>query len=110
MANLEENVLIVLRGQKEFRRREDDFKVWGTAVQPIQQRWSNLQKSISSYLAQLSAVDLDREYDHPRRGKITGRDLLIVVARHSAEHMGQAELTRDLLFTARGRPLPVRQY
>ncbi len=44
----------------------------------------------------LSALDLEREVTHPRRGALTGRDVLIVVARHAVEHLGQAELTRDL--------------
>jgi hypothetical protein len=33
---------------------------------------------------------------------VTGRAILIVVARHAAEHLGQAELTRDLLRAGRG--------
>ncbi|MDP9352215.1 MAG: DUF664 domain-containing protein [Chloroflexota bacterium] len=40
---------------------------------------------------------LEEEIEHPRRGRITGREVLLVVARHCAEHLGQAELTRDLL-------------
>jgi hypothetical protein len=39
---------------------------------------------------------LGATYRHPRRGAISGREILIVVARHAAEHLGQAELTRDL--------------
>jgi hypothetical protein len=27
---------------------------------------------------------------------LTGREILLVVARHAAEHLGQADLTRDL--------------
>lgn len=38
---------------------------------------------------------------HPRRGIITGRDVLIVVARHAAEHWGEAQLTPSLM-KARG--------
>ncbi|MBN1310607.1 MAG: hypothetical protein JXB30_04240 [Anaerolineae bacterium] len=49
-------------------------------------------------------------HEHPRRGQMAGRAELIIVARHAAEHMGQAELTRDLLFSARGRELPRRRY
>ena len=45
-------------------------------------------------------ADLDRERVHPRRGLLTGREILIVVARHAAEHLAHAELTRDLLMTA----------
>jgi hypothetical protein len=35
---------------------------------------------------------------------------LLAARRHAAEHLGQAELTRDLLFAARGRSLPERKY
>ena len=69
-----------------------------------------LQHSVSSHLARLPSGALDQEYEHPRRGRITGRDLLITIARHMAEHVGHAELTRDLLFTARGRELPKRDF
>ena len=107
IGNIEENILGVLCGQQINRRREDEFKVHGTKIEPVKQRWHEVQQRIHS---QLTQIDLDREYEHPRRGGITGRDVLIVVARHAAEHTGQAELTRDLLFTARGRPLPDREY
>ena len=110
MGNIEANILGVLCHEKINRQREDEFKARGSAAGPIQQRWHELQDAISLHLAQLSLDALDREYEHPRRGKITGRDLLIVIARHAAEHLGHAELTRDLLFKARGRELPKRDY
>ncbi|MCB0140064.1 MAG: DUF664 domain-containing protein, partial [Caldilineaceae bacterium] len=37
-------------------------------------------------------------FTHPRRGQMSGRAILMVVMRHAAEHMGHAELTRDLLY------------
>jgi hypothetical protein len=40
---------------------------------------------------------LDQHYTHPRRGDMTGREILIKTVRHAAEHLGHAELTRDLL-------------
>ncbi len=107
IGNIEENMLGVLCGQQVNRRREDEFKVHGTKIEPVKQRWHEVQQRIHS---QLTHIDLDREYEHPRRGRITGRDVLIVVGRHAAEHTGQAELTRDLLFIARGRSLPDREY
>lgn len=110
IANVEANILGVLFFQNIIRHREEEFKARGSSVEPIQQRWLDIQERISSRLAQLSLSDLDKEYEHPRRGKITGRDLLITIARHAAEHVGHAELTRDLLFTARGRPLPEREF
>ena len=109
MSNMEETILGVLCGQSmKARQREDDFKVIGSSIEPTKQKWHELQERIASSLAQLPPGALNKEYTHPRRGKITGRDILIVVAKHAAEHVGQAELTLDLLFTARGRPLPQR--
>ena len=40
---------------------------------------------------------LDQPFTHPRRGQMSGRAILMVVIRHAAEHMGHAELTRDLI-------------
>ena len=110
IANVEANILGVLCSQDIIRHREEEFKARGSSVEPVRQKWLDVQERISSQLAPLSSRDLDREYEHPRRGKVTGRDLLITLARHAAEHVGHAELTRDLLFTARGRPLPEREF
>jgi uncharacterized damage-inducible protein DinB len=110
MTNLEENLIGVLGGAQSFRAREEDFKVSGGSAQPLQQRWRELNENVSSRLGQLSDDAMCKEFTHPRRGKVKGRDVFIVVARHAAEHMGQAELTRDLLFKARGRPIPIRQF
>jgi uncharacterized damage-inducible protein DinB len=110
MTNIEANILGVLCFQNIVRHRDEEFKARGSSVEPVLQRWRDVQERVSLCLMKLSSVDLDREYDHPRRGKITGRDLLIVIARHAAEHVGHAELTRDLLFTARGRELPKREW
>jgi hypothetical protein len=62
-----------------------------------------LRPRLAEALANLPPGALDASYSHPRRGTVTGRDILIIVARHSAEHLGQAELTRDLLRAARER-------
>jgi uncharacterized damage-inducible protein DinB len=110
MENVEENILGNLCGQKISRQRENEFKVVGGSIEPVQQKWREIQERITSALAQLSTAELDREHEHPRHGKITGRDILIVVARHAAEHMGQTELTRDLLFKTRGREIPQRNF
>jgi len=110
IANIEANILGVLCLQKIDRHREEEFKAQGSSAAPILQKWLDAQDNISLHLMNLTSKDLDKEYDHPRREKITGRDLLIVVARHAAEHVGHAELTRDLLFTARGRKIPEREF
>ena len=110
IGNVEANILGVLCLQNIHRQRENEFKAHGSSSEPIQKRWREVQESISSHLVKLSSKDLNKEYTHPRRGKITGRELLITIARHIAEHVGHAELTRDLLFSVRGRALPEKEF
>ncbi len=52
---------------------------------------------IETALASLPAGALEGERRHPRRGPLTGRELLLVVTRHAAEHWGEAQLTLNLL-------------
>lgn len=110
LGTTEENILGVLCGQSIQRQREAELTAEGNSVDPLLLKWLDLQKRIHQSLEQLPAEELEREREHPRRGSLTGRAVLIVVARHAAEHMGQAELTRDLLFVKRGRILPPRAY
>jgi hypothetical protein len=110
IANVEANLAGVLCSQNIVRRREEEFKVRSGSVAPVVQRWCDVQQRITFHVLKLSSADLDRVYVHPRRGKITGRELLITVVRHASEHVGHAELTRDLLFTTRGRKLPEREF
>jgi hypothetical protein len=101
LGNTEENLLGVLCGQPVQRHREAEFTDQGISAEVIQARWAQLRERILENIVQLSAADLDREREHPRRGRLTGRDVLIIVARHTAEHLGQAELTRDLILAER---------
>jgi hypothetical protein len=101
LGNAEENLLETLGGQTIGRDREGEFAVQGGSVEVVQARWRALRPRLAECLASLPPGALDAPRLHPRRGTITGRDILIVVARHSAEHLGQAELTRDLLLAAR---------
>jgi hypothetical protein len=110
MGNIEANILGVLYHERIDRHRENEFKAHGNDAGPLKKRWRKLRDVISTHLEKLPPDALDREYLHPRRGCITGRELLIMIARHAAEHVGHAELTRDLLFTARGRELPKRDF
>ncbi len=98
MGNAEENLLGVLAGQPVERDRDGEFQASGTSTDLLRERWATLRASIPAALANLPPGALDRQnYQHPRRGAISGRETLLIVARHAAEHTGQAELTRDLL-------------
>jgi hypothetical protein len=103
LGNAEENLLETLGGQPIGRDREAEFAAQGGSAETIVARWQALRPRLAEALAKLPVGALDAPYPHPRRGAITGRDILIVVARHSAEHLGQAELTHDLLRAERQR-------
>lgn len=101
LGNAEENILEVLCGQAVGRDRAREFATQGADPILVSARWQDLRSRLEAGLTQLPSGGLDVTYTHPRRGALTGREILIVVARHAAEHLGQAELTRDLLPTSR---------
>jgi len=108
LANAEENILSVLCWQPLARLRGDEEHESEWAVRAttanhdcVPKRWTELRLRLETALSSLDPAELDRERPHPRRGSITGREVLYVVARHTAEHQGQAELTRDLIIAQR---------
>lgn len=103
LGNAEENLLWTLFDQPSQRNREQEFVMEGPSADALMIRWNGLREQLQQALLSLSSFDLEREHLHPRRGSITGLDILIVVARHAAEHLGQAELTRDLVLAATPR-------
>ena len=97
MGNVRNILLNVLYGLPVTRDRDAEFMVSGGSAVEIEARWNELEERISDAIEELPAAVLDRERDHPQRGSISGRELLIVVARHAAGHYSQAQLTRDLV-------------
>ena len=96
MGNVRHNFLNVLCGLPITRDRDAEFVARGASAAEIEARWNDLKAQVAEALDELPDAELDREKDHPHRGVITGRDVLVVVAGHAAEHYGQAQLTRDL--------------
>ena len=97
MGNVRHNLLNVLCGLPLTRDRDAEFVARGASAAEIEGRWNDLKARVSEAIEKLPPNDLDRERDDPQRGIITGRELLLFVARHAAEHYGQAQLTRDLV-------------
>ncbi len=97
MGNVRHNFLNVLCGLPITRDRDAEFVARGASASEIEARWDDLKAQISAAIEDLPAAELDRDKSHPHRGMITGRDVLVVVAGHAAEHYGQAQLTRDLV-------------
>jgi len=96
MGNVRHNILNVLCGLPITRNRDAEFVATGASAAEIEARWDDLKAQISAAIEDLPAAELDSDKNHPHRGVITGRDVLVVVAGHAAEHYGQAQLTRDL--------------
>lgn len=101
LANAEENILGTLCRQQVARDREAEFAARGVSPRAVEERWREQREQLARALEDLPHARLQEAIKHPRRGTITGREVLLVVARHCAEHLGQAELTRDLLLAAR---------
>lgn len=97
MGNAEENLLHTLYDQPSQRNREQEFAANAQHTDELGAHWQDLRERLQRALLELSPEQLAQEHAHPRRGLITGLAILIIVARHCAEHLGQAELTRDLL-------------
>ena len=97
LGNAEENVLQTVCGLAVSRSRVAELAARGTTWEPVRDHWRELRARMETALAALPAGELDRERPHPRRGMLTGREVLLVVARHAAEHWGEAQLTRSLM-------------
>lgn len=96
LGTTEHRLLSVLCGIDVDRDRDGEFAATAGSALVIADRWRDIAARITTALHTLTDADLTAMRHHPERGAITGLDVLIVVARHMAEHAGQAELTRDL--------------
>ncbi len=94
LANAADNILSVLGSAATVRDRETEFEEMDPADLVV--TWRTLEVELRAVLAAIPAGALDATVQHGRRGTIAQREVLIIVARHAAEHLGQAELTRDL--------------
>ncbi len=103
LGNAEENILGTVCGQPVMRDHAREFAARAESLDALRRHWDELRGRLEAAMCGLSADALGRAVRHPRRGTLTGREVLIVVARHAAEHLGQAALTRDLAHAAHRR-------
>jgi hypothetical protein len=97
LANVRDNVLtVVCERQPSVRDRDAEFAATAGAATELQEQWRDLRAQIVEALASIPPGDLSRPRDHRWREDVNGRDVLLFTARHVAEHIGHAELTRDL--------------
>jgi hypothetical protein len=100
LGNAEENILYTLCGQPVTRSRATELAASGVSAEALREHWQKLRAHFGNALETLPPNALDRPCRHPRRGVIAGREVLLVVARHAAEHWGEAQLTLSLLRAA----------
>lgn len=96
MGNIRQNVIGVACGLPDDRDRDAEFVSRTDDPAILIRRADELYGEIETALADLPADQLDEHVEHPHRGPTTHRQALLVAARHSVEHIGQMELTRDM--------------
>jgi hypothetical protein len=99
MANVEEAVFEILHGQPVNRNRDAEFATSSGTADEVKQRWNELKPKVQEAIESMEDAKLAAEYDDHRRGRNTGRGILLLTATHASEHVGHAELTRDWIDT-----------
>ncbi len=101
LGNVRMHVFRVLLDQTIDRDRDGEFRsVADPSNVPIP-AWPVLRAEVEAALGALPPEAMNRTFEHPVFGSITGREVLMVMMRHTAEHHGHVELTRDLIVAAR---------
>ncbi len=96
MGNLEQGILATIAGHPDYRDRDAEFAAELDSNEELWSKWRNLKTRIQAAMGSMGPDVLDRHYNHPRQGEKTGRWILLHAACHANEHVGHAELTRQL--------------
>lgn len=99
MGSTEEGVFQGIGDENVGRDREGEFKVTGSSTDEVRAKWADLQPRLQSFIEGLSDEQLAADCEHPRRGAMTARAILLHATTHASEHVGHAELTRDWIDT-----------
>jgi hypothetical protein len=100
-ANAEEKVRDLLLSRQIDSDHTCEFADEDLTIAAVRNRWQQLEPALRQGLEALPPAALGEPFQHPRRGQLSGFEVLIVALRHATEHMGQAELTRDLALARR---------
>ncbi len=101
LGNVRMHVFRVLLGESIERDRDAEFQSVASPANVPVPGWPALRDEVEMALAAMPSAILDQQFEHPVFGPMPGRDVLMVMMRHTAEHHGQVELTRDLAVAAR---------
>jgi hypothetical protein len=103
LASAEDNVVRRAAGKTVLRNRDAEFAVTGGASHLIA-RMNEVRGRIADAFAGLEGrLDEERESNFRKwPAKWTARDSLVHAVSHTAEHVGHAQLTRDLYIAQKG--------
>jgi hypothetical protein len=79
------------------RNRDAELAAAGESSVALREKWTDIRRRADEVLEGLPRETLDRTIEHNNLGRMTGLELLLHVGRHTAEHLGEAQLTRGLL-------------
>ena len=87
----------VIAGEPSGRDREAEFRVRGLTIDSLVQRLNDIESLAQRVLAALSLIDLEATRVSPRNGRqVTVAWALDHALKHTALHLGQIQLTRQL--------------
>lgn len=101
MGSLEETIVQVLAGEEVGRDRDAEFVERGVTAAVLADQWAGHRARLEPVFAAVNSGQLSAVHTHPRRGDVTGRNVLLGALTHAREHLGHAELTRDLIIANR---------
>jgi hypothetical protein len=101
IANVREAIFQVILGQDVGRNRDSEFSSIANGSNSPVPTWPAQKAELEAALGTLTCDQLDATYEHPRRGPRTGREIFLMTATHANEHVGHAELSRQLLLASK---------
>ena len=101
MGNARKNVVEHFGGMPIDRVREEEFAVEGDLALSLRERWGELREEIVETISGAQEESWTVMVDHATEGRITAREALLSAHRHASEHLGEAQMIRDLILSAR---------
>lgn len=99
--SIEESILQTLTGEAVNRDRDAEFVERETSVSDLAGQWSSVAARLEPVFAAIDEDQLRAIHPHPRRGEVSGRNVLLGALAHAREHLGQAELNRDMIVASK---------
>lgn len=97
LGNIRQNILGNICDKTIIRDRDSEFLSSGNSSDGIIRNWTLLKDQIPGCLKRIPDSHLDIEKEPAGRGNILGHETLFFVAQHAAEHLGQAQITSELI-------------